>query len=133
MHKKHLRHSLAFIAAVAALVVVYLAPMAFSQDDMTVVPAEAFGVLKRPQVAFEHDAHNEKAQLEDCVVCHHGRTDDGLMDMENSSEGETCESCHPVNPVNNETPLMRAYHRQCITCHTDQAKGPVACGECHRK
>lgn len=133
MHKKHLRHSLAFIAAVAALVVVYLAPMAFSQDDMTVVPAAAFGVLKRPQVAFEHDAHNEKAQLEDCVACHHGRTDDGLMDMENSSEGETCESCHPVNPANNETPLMRAYHRQCITCHTDQAKGPVVCGECHRK
>lgn len=133
MQKTHIRQTLAFIAVVAALLVVYLAPAALSQDDMTMVPVDAFGVLQRPQVAFEHDAHNEKAMLDDCVVCHHGRTDDGLMDMEYSSEGETCESCHPVNPDNGETPLMRAYHRQCITCHTDEAMGPVTCGECHRK
>ena len=133
MNTKHLIHSMTFIAVIAALMVVYLAPAAFSQDDMTVVPADAFGILERPQVAFEHDAHNEKAAIDDCVTCHHGRTDDGLMDTENSSEGETCESCHPVNPVNGETPLMRAYHRQCIACHTTMAKGPVVCGECHRK
>jgi len=133
MQKTHVRQTLAFIAVITALLVVYLAPAALSQDDMTMVPADAFGVLQRPQVAFEHDDHNEKAMLDDCAVCHHGRTDDGKMDLEYSSEGESCESCHPVNPEDGETPLMRAYHRQCITCHTDEARGPVTCGECHRK
>lgn len=124
---------LAFMAVIAALVVVYMAPMAFSQDDMTVVPVDAFSKLERPQVAFEHDAHNEKAELDDCVICHHSMTDDGKRDLENSSEGETCESCHPVNPDNDKTPLRLAYHKQCMTCHKDAVKGPVACGECHQK
>jgi len=121
------------LGIIIAMMLVYLVPTAFSQDDMTEVPTSPFVTLERPVVAFQHDAHNEKAELEDCVVCHHGKTDDGLMDMENSSEGETCESCHPVTPTNGETPLMRAYHRQCATCHADSLKGPVVCGECHRK
>ncbi len=60
-----------------------------SQDDMVQVPVDAFSKLERPRVAFEHDAHNEKAELDDCAVCHHSKTDDGKRDLENSSEGET--------------------------------------------
>ncbi len=131
MHKITTR-ILAPSAALIALVLIFLAPTAFSQDDMVEVPTSAFTVLERPAVKFEHDNHNELAGLDDCVVCHHGQTDAGLMDMENSSEGESCDSCHPVNPENGKTPLMRAYHRQCITCHTDGLKGPVVCGECHK-
>ncbi|MGL1864144.1 MAG: cytochrome c family protein [Pseudodesulfovibrio sp.] len=123
----------ASMAIIIALVVVYLAPTAFSQDDMTEVPTSAFVSLERPIVAFEHDTHNEKAELEDCVVCHHSTTYAGLMDTENSSEGESCDSCHPEAPENGETPLMRAYHRQCANCHSTNLKGPVVCGECHAK
>ncbi|MDC0336319.1 cytochrome c family protein [Pseudodesulfovibrio sp.] len=119
------------LAITVALVLAFIAPTAFSQDDMTEVPTSAFETLERPVVAFNHDAHNEKAELEECVVCHHGKTDAGLMDNENSSEGESCDSCHPVNPEGDETPLMRAFHRQCANCHTTQLKGPVVCGECH--
>jgi len=133
MKNTTMKQLLAPMALVVVLVVAFMAPTAFSQDDMTVIPVDAFGKLERPQVAFEHDAHNEKAGLEDCVVCHHGKTDDGKQDLENSSEGETCESCHAVERTDGGTPLMRAYHKQCIDCHTKEAKGPVVCGECHAK
>ncbi len=119
--------------AAVVLTIAFMAPIAFSQEDMKQVPVDAFSKLERPQVAFDHDAHNEKAELEDCVVCHHSKTDDGKRDMENSSDGETCESCHAVERTDGGTPLMRAYHRQCVTCHEDSLKGPVACGECHKK
>lgn len=130
--KKHMKNLLIPMAAVA-LTIVFMAPMAFSQDDMTTVPVDDFGKLERPQVAFEHDAHNEKAGLDDCVVCHHSKTDDGKRDLENSSEGEACSSCHAVERTDGGTPLMRAYHRQCANCHKDSLKGPVACGQCHKK
>jgi len=132
MHKKQLTRILAPCAAVIAVVLIFMAPTAFSQDDMVVVPTSAFDTLERPAARFEHDAHNELARIDDCVVCHHGKTDEGLMDMENSSEGESCDSCHPVNPDNGETPLMRSYHRQCSSCHIAALKGPITCGECHR-
>ncbi|CCH48182.1 acidic tetraheme cytochrome c3 TmcA [Pseudodesulfovibrio piezophilus] len=133
MNKQQMKRLATPMAIIVVLVFIYLIPTAFSQDDMTQVPVTAFTVLERPQVAFNHDMHNEKAEIDDCVVCHHGRTDDGAMDMENSSEGESCDSCHLVKPENGETPLMRAYHRQCIACHVKSLKGPVTCGECHTK
>lgn len=133
MHKKNTFKLAASMLTIIALVIIYMAPAAFSQDDMTMMPVDAFAKLERPQVPFEHDAHNEKAEIDDCVVCHHGMTDDGKQDMENSSEGESCESCHAVERTDGGTPLMRAYHKQCIDCHTEKAKGPLACGECHVK
>jgi len=133
MHKKKLTQILAPLAAIIAVMLIYMAPVAFSQDDMEVVPTSAFDNPERPAAMFKHDAHNELAELDDCAVCHHGKTDAGLMDLENSSEGESCDSCHPVKPENGEIPLMRAYHLQCTSCHTAALKGPVACGECHQK
>jgi len=133
MNKRQKTQFAASMLAIAALVVISLAPVAFSQDDMTMVPVTGFEVLKRPQVAFAHDAHNEKAGIDDCVVCHHGKTDTGAIDRETSSEGEACSSCHPATPEKGVTPLKRAYHRQCIDCHKKSLKGPVACGECHKK
>lgn len=133
MHKKQTIKLAASMLTIIAMVIIYMAPAAFSQDDMTMIPVDAFPKLERSQVPFEHDAHNEKAELDDCVICHHGMTDDGKQDMEYSSEGEPCASCHDVERSDGGTPLMRAYHRQCIDCHKEQGKGPVACGECHPK
>lgn len=132
MNKQHIK-LVVFGAAIVALTSLYIVPVAFSQEDMTHIPVDAFGKLERPQAAFQHDLHNEKAELDDCVVCHHSMTEDGKRDMEMSSEGEPCESCHAVEPTDGKTPLMRAYHRQCIDCHKQSLKGPVACGECHKK
>ncbi len=108
MHKKQLTRILAPCAAVIAVVLIFMAPTAFSQDDMVVVPTSAVATLERPAARFEHDAHNELARIDDCVVCNHGQTDNG------------------------ETPLMRSYHRQCSSCHIAALKGPITCGECHR-
>lgn len=130
---KQTKRLVAPLAIFALVAMVYFAPSAFSQDDMTVVPTYAFGELERPEVPFEHDLHNEKAEIDDCGLCHHGVADDGTLDMENTTEGEPCDSCHPVDGAGGKMPLMRAYHRQCGGCHAEALKGPVACGECHRK
>ncbi|WP_319581820.1 acidic tetraheme cytochrome c3 TmcA [uncultured Pseudodesulfovibrio sp.] len=123
----------ASMLTVILLVVVYMVPVAFSQDDMTQVPVDGFAKLERPRVPFMHDAHNEKAGLDDCVICHHSKNDDGTRNMETSSEGEPCSSCHAETRTDGGTPLMRAYHLQCQGCHKEQGKGPVACAECHPK
>jgi hypothetical protein len=131
MHKITTR-ILAPCAAFIAVALIFMAPTAFSQEDMVEIPTSAFDSPERPVVKFEHDKHNELAELDDCVICHHGKTDNGQMDIENSSEGESCDSCHSVKPKDGTTPLMRAYHLQCTTCHEKSLKGPVVCGECHK-
>ena len=34
--------------------------------------SDAFESHRRPAVPFDHDAHNERAKIEDCLICHHG-------------------------------------------------------------
>jgi len=114
---------------VAALVLA-CAQAALSQESMTKLAPEAFGKLTRPAAQFQHDKHNEKAQITDCVVCHHGGKD-GKQDKSASTEGTPCAECHKVKPAGKATGLQRAYHKQCIDCHRTKGKGPVACGQCH--
>lgn len=107
-----------------------LALPAFSQEDMKVIAPDAFGTLTRPAATFVHDEHNEKAGAEDCVLCHHGGAD-GVQDTSSSTEGTPCADCHAVKAAPGATSLTRAYHQQCIGCHQEQGKGPLACGQCH--
>lgn len=121
------------IALVALLALSLLLPafLAMAQDDLKEIKSEAFGKLQRPAVAFDHNAHNEKAQIEDCLACHHSG-ENGVQDKTTGSEGTPCSECHKVKPADKKaTSLMRAYHKQCINCHTEKKKGPLACGECH--
>ncbi len=118
------------------LVLILWAMPAISQEDMLVVPTDAFVDPQRPPAAFGHDAHNEKAELDECGRCHHGETD-GRMDPDNTSEGQACAECHAADPkaapeLAHKTPLRRAYHLQCQGCHAETGKGPLACGQCHR-
>jgi cytochrome c len=105
------------------------AQLAFSQEDMKTIPPDAFGSLTRPAATFAHDQHNEKAGLE-CKDCHHGGAD-GVKDVESTTEGTPCADCHAVQPAKGPTNLNRAYHQQCIRCHEEKGKGPLACGQCH--
>ncbi|NLW81849.1 MAG: cytochrome c3 family protein [Desulfovibrionales bacterium] len=104
---------------------------AFSQED-TVLKVDAFGKLERPVSVFDHDTHNEKAQAEDCSLCHHVYKDGKKVEGE-SSEGQACSECHTLKAQGTQPGLRMAYHQQCKKCHIDQKKGPVACGECHVK
>ena len=74
--------------------------------------SEEFKTHRRPAVTFDHDNHNERAKIEDCIVCHHGG-ENGVIDPEVSSEDQPCSECHKANMPSGRTPLMRAYHKNC--------------------
>ncbi len=128
--------------AIKAAVAVFLAVAAFglfsgartavSQEDMTKISAEAFTQHTRPPAVFKHDQHNEKAKIEDCETCHHGKDAQGRLDPTDMSAGTPCAECHAVKNADG-TPLMRAYHQQCISCHKERNLGPTNCAGCHKK
>lgn len=127
----HPRHVLAALAlAVLAAVALVAAPAAWSQDDIVELKAEAFGTHLRPAAVFNHDAHNEKAELDDCARCHHVYEDGKLVEGQDSV-GTACAECHTLKRVGTQPGLREAYHRQCKECHAERAAGPMACGECH--
>jgi hypothetical protein len=115
----------------AALILVF-AQAGLAQDDMKTLAPKDFGKLTRPAAQFAHNQHNEKAKIDDCVVCHHGAKD-GKIDKTASTEGTPCSDCHKVQAQGKGTSLMRAYHQQCINCHKAKGKGPLACGQCHKR
>lgn len=115
----------ALAAASAIALILFLAcGLALSQEDVKEVNDPAFTSHTRPMVPFVHDAHNEKAGIEDCAKCHHGP--DGT-----TSEGQACSECHMTGK--STRPLIKAYHGRCRSCHLEEKKGPVQCGECHRR
>ena len=86
--------------------------------------------LTRPISAFDHEAHMEL--VSDCADCHHGKTEDGKQDKEDYDPSESCDSCHTPAGGKGVTPLKRAYHQNCISCHKDVNKGPTHCAGCHK-
>ncbi len=105
--------------------------VASSQEDMKHIDNEVFESPQRPAVAFAHDAHNEKAGIEECNRCHHV-VRDGIPVDDESSEDQRCADCH-LETQDNPLPLMKAFHLNCKGCHEERKAGPVMCGECHRK
>ena len=128
--ERRMGHSIKMIALLVAICI--WPALAMAQEDMTLLNDPAFGVHQRPAAVFVHDLHNEKAEIEDCSVCHHVYEDGKLVEGE-SSEDDSCSSCHAVKAEGEEPGLMQAYHQRCITCHTETGKGPLACGQCHVK
>tara|TARA_B100000614_G_scaffold27554_1_gene21509 strand:- start:300 stop:665 length:366 start_codon:yes stop_codon:yes gene_type:complete len=93
----------------------------------------AFDSTRRPAAVFDHDIHNEAAELDDCAVCHHV-WENGTLVEDESSEDSPCSECHGVNPTQeNEMALANAFHTKCRSCHIDKGAGPILCGQCHRK
>jgi hypothetical protein len=103
---------------------------AYSQEDITELADEAFGDRERPAAVFAHEEHNEKAEIEDCNVCHHLYEGGSLVEDE-SSEDQSCSDCHTVEGKGQTRPLMRAYHDLCKACHKQKGDGPITCGDCH--
>jgi hypothetical protein len=98
----------------------------------TIAIADNTGVIiidkaqaKKPPVAFPHKAHQEK---NDCVVCHHTAVD--------GTDPESCFNCHGKDPDISDPSQMSAkknpFHIKCKGCHTEVAKGPTKCKECHK-
>ncbi len=121
--------AIALITGMAVLCCMLAFMPAYSQEDITVLADEAFGDKQRPAAVFAHEQHNEKAEIEECNVCHHVYKDGEKIEDE-SSEDMGCSDCHNVKEGYPTRPLMKAYHDLCGGCHKEK-EGPVMCGECH--
>ena len=116
----------------SAIISVFILASAYSQDDMTVVDNNVFDNPQRVPSLFKHDEHNEAAEVEDCSECHHVYQDGEKVEGE-SSEDSSCFDCHGIEASGNTPALMKAFHLNCKGCHLELSKGPIMCGECHRK
>lgn len=121
---------LAACALVLAVGLIASGP-ATAQEDVMQLEAPAFTTHQRPSVTFDHATHSEDG---DCKKCHH-YYENGKLDPDNDSAGTPCSECHAVNAASG-TPLMLAYHTQCIGCHKktlkeDKNVGGLMCGQCH--
>ena len=125
---------------IISIVLFVTAFFAYSQEDNNAtedyyrIENIVFENPQRPASIFDHDEHNEKAELEDnCARCHHVYEGNKLVQDE-SSEDTHCSECHSVKETKeNSIALRAAYHKQCNDCHFESKQGPVLCGECHIK
>jgi hypothetical protein len=117
------------LAIVPLIIGAWLMP-AFAQEDMEVVDDSGFVKRQRPPAIFQHDAHNEKAQIDECNECHHVYEDGKKLEDE-SSEDESCSDCHEKSDSGNQPGLRKAFHFNCKGCHLAKKQGPVMCGTCH--
>lgn len=113
-------------------VAVGLMVVAYSQEDMEYVDNGAFPDPRRPPSIFNHEAHNEAAEIYECNECHH-IYEEGVRLENESSEDQMCSECHDLDASDGMPGLMTAFHKNCKGCHIMQKRGPVMCGECHRK
>jgi cytochrome c553 len=116
----------------SAIVSLFILASAYSQEDMTVVGNSPFDNPQRVSSLFKHDEHNEAAGVEDCSECHHVYKDGKKVEDE-SSEDTSCSDCHGNEASGNTPALMKAFHTNCKGCHLELGKGPIMCGECHKK
>ena len=116
----------------AVMVSLFIFASAYSQEDMTVVDNGVFHNPQRVSSIFKHDEHNDAAGIEDCSECHH-IYEDGKKVEDESSEDQSCSECHGMEASDDTPALMKAFHTNCKGCHLNLKKGPIMCGECHRK
>jgi len=119
---------IAFVGLISAL----LLTRAYSQEEMVAVDNGVFDNARRSPSIFIHDAHNEKAGLDECFECHHVYEEGKLVEDE-SSEDQACSDCHGLEAEGRQPGLMKAFHQNCKGCHQKEKSGPVMCGECHKK
>lgn len=107
---------------------------AFAQTDAPAGMPQAEGqpAPRKLAVPFEHNEHNKKAKLKNCIVCHHGLKNGRRVTTGRSIE-RSCSDCHRERPMTQNDPpsLMSISHASCQGCHTKMKKGPVKCSQCH--
>lgn len=122
----------AIFMVVINLIFLMGAHSATAQDEVTRVRDSAFEYRQRLPVAFDHDAHNDAAQIDECNVCHHVYTEDNQLAEGESSEEQECSACHRVKKEIPRLALIGAFHIRCKGCHRVSGSGPVICNACHR-
>ncbi len=105
--------------------------LGFSQEHIIVINHQQIGSHQRAFVRFTHEKH---AEVIDCSRCHHDYDQYGANI---GGEGQACSECHGMNRAN-PISLIKAFHLQCKSCHSDliskgRTKGPIMCGQCHKR
>lgn len=91
------------------------------------------GNYNRPTAQFDHDTHNEIADLEEsCALCHHLFDELGNIIPDESSEEMACRECHDSGKKGLPK-TEAAFHNRCKGCHIAIGQGPISCGQCHAK
>jgi cytochrome c553 len=99
----------------------------------------------RGAVRFNHKTHEKVAPDPNsphrarpnatCVGCHHTRNSVGAPQL------WRCGTCHldeghvknPRDRNFDEVYAERAFHSKCVSCHQASNRGPLTCGECHKR
>ena len=124
-----LKISILFALIIAAI-------LGFSTVDdnksITFLNNDNFANHQEPPSAFGHDFHNLGLNIE-CEECHHVY-ENGVLIKDKSSDKKRCIECHPLKATDEyKIPLLQAFHSSCEGCHVKEKKGPVMCGECHKR
>ena len=104
----------------------------WAQDEINLLHGSGLEKNQRSAVVFLHDEHNELAQIDECNECHHVY-EDGVKLEDESSEDQQCADCHEEKSSGSMPGLRKAFHQNCKGCHLQQKKGPVMCGQCHKR
>jgi hypothetical protein len=69
---------------------------------------------------FDHEMHSQVARF--CTDCHHSN--------KSFTEIQSCSHCHVGKLPSSAVDLRKAFHAQCIGCHS-RSGGPEVCTQCH--
>ena len=122
------------ISIIVAIIIAAI--LGFSALDngksITFLDNASFESPQEPASAFDHDFHDLDLEI-GCEECHHVY-ENGVLVKDKSSDDKRCIECHPLKAdKDHKTPLLQAFHSNCQGCHEKKEKGPVMCGECHKR
>ena len=124
-----LKISILFAVIIAAI-------LGFSTFDkgktITFLDSASFENPQEAPSAFDHDFHDLDLDIQ-CEECHHVY-ENGVLVQDKCSDEKRCIECHPIKATDEyKIPLLQAFHSSCQGCHEKEDKGPVMCGECHKR
>jgi len=121
------------VALIVPLFTLVMLHSAHPQEDMVAIETDVFENPRRPPAVFRHDEHNERAEIEECNLCHHVYDENNRLVEDESSEDQRCADCHGLADSGKQPGLMKAFHSNCKGCHRAKKDGPLMCGQCHVK
>jgi len=105
------------------------------------IHSQAWPEKKHQDSKFPHKKHAAELQIS-CTECHH-LYKNGSNVWKQGDPVAKCETCHTspktgkalkdAPPEEQKLSLYNAFHRNCLNCHKEQAKGPTKCLQCHPK
>ena len=97
----------AVLCAIAGVCLFELVAVTAFCNEGEAVTDYSFNHRQRTAAIFAHDEHNEKAQIDECSICHH-LYQNGVKVEGESSEDMSCSDCHAVQIGFPTRPLMKA-------------------------